>query len=83
MNVWLAASFAVGLCLIPCADLCLRGSSERRLVGLELSSVLVTMLLVLLTFGFHRPAFIDIPLTLAIMSLGACLVFVRFLEKHL
>jgi multisubunit Na+/H+ antiporter MnhF subunit len=83
MNVWLAASFAVGLCLAPCADLCLRGGVERRLVGLELSSILVTVLLVLLTLGFHRLPFIDLPLTLAIMALGACLVFVHFLEKHL
>lgn len=83
MNAWLAASFGVGICLIPCADLCLRGSPERRLVGLELSGILVTVLLVLLTVGFHRLAFLDIPLTLAIMSLGASLVFVHFLEKHL
>ena len=83
MNAWLAASFAVGLCLVPCADLCLRGSAERRLVGVELSGILVTMLLVLLTVGFHRLAFIDIALTLAIMSLGASLVFVHFLEKQL
>lgn len=83
MNVWLATAFAVGLCLVPCADLSLRGSVERRLVGVQLSGVVVTMLLVLLALGFHRLPFIDLPLTLAIMSLGATLVFVRFLEKHL
>lgn len=83
MNLWLAAAFAVGLCLVPCADLCLRGTVERRLVGLELTSILVTILLVLLTVGFHRLPFIDLPLALAIMSLGAGLVFVRFLEKLL
>jgi multisubunit Na+/H+ antiporter MnhF subunit len=83
MNPWLAASYAVGLCLVPCADLCLRGTVERRLVGLELSGILITILLVLLTIGFHRPPFMDLPLTLAILYLGATLVFVRFLEKHL
>lgn len=83
MNPWLAASYAVGLCLIPCADLCLRGTVERRLVGLELSGILVTILLVLLTVGFNRLPFIDLALTLAILYLGATLVFVRFLEKHL
>lgn len=83
MNPWLAASYAVGLCLIPCADLCLRGTVERRLVGLELSGILITILLVLLTLGFHRLPFIDLALTLAILYLGATLVFVRFLEKHL
>jgi len=66
VNAWLIATFAVGACLIPCAGLCLRGSVERRLVGLELSSLIVTILLVLLTVGFHRLPFIDLPLTLAI-----------------
>lgn len=83
MNIWLVAAFAVGCCLFPCADLCLRGTVERRLVGLELSSIIVTIVLVLLTLGFNRLAFIDLPLTLAIMALGACLVFVRFFERHL
>lgn len=83
MNPWLAAAYAVGLCLVPCADLCLRGTVERRLVGLELSGILVTVLLVLLTIGFHRLPFIDLALTLAILYLGATLVFVRFMEKHL
>lgn len=83
MNLWLLAAAGVGVCLLPCADLCLRGSVERRLVGLELASNLATILLVLLTVGFGRLPFIDLPLTLAIMSLGASLVFARFLEKHL
>lgn len=83
MNAWLIAAIAVGTCLIPCADLCLRGRVERRLVGLELASIFVTLLLVLLTVGFHRLPFMDLPLSLAIMSLGAGLVFVRFLERHL
>lgn len=83
MNLWMWAAFGVGLCLVPCADLCLRGSAERRLMGLELSSIIATVLLVLMTVGYHRQPFIDLPLSLAIMSLGAGLVFVRFLEKHL
>ena len=83
MNLWLVAAFGVGICLVPCADLCLRGTAERRLVGVELASILVTILLVLLTVGFHRLPFIDLALTLAIMSLGAGLVFVHFLEKLL
>ncbi|MGH9605707.1 MAG: monovalent cation/H+ antiporter complex subunit F [Terracidiphilus sp.] len=83
MNIWLIAAAGVGACLLPCADLSLRGTVERRLVGVELTGMLVTILLVLLTMGFRRLPFIDLPLALAIMSLGACLVFVRFLERHL
>ncbi|MBW4026486.1 MrpF/PhaF family protein [Acidipila rosea] len=83
MNVWLLASCAVGLCLVPCAAMCLQGSPERRLVGLEMTGTIVTLLLVLLTMGFHRPILMDLPLTVAIMSLAAGLVFARFLEKQL
>ena len=82
MNLWLVAACAVGACLVPCADLCLRGSVERRFVGLELSSIIVTILLAVLTVGYHRLPFMDLPLTLAILLLGGGLVFARFLEKQ-
>ena len=83
MNPWLIAGAAVCTALVPCADMCLRGTPERRLVGLEMTSILVTIAMVLLTVGFGRSIFIDLPLALAIMSFGGGLVFARFLEKHL
>ena len=61
----------------------MRGDPERRLVGLEMTSIIVTIALVLLTVGFGRLPFIDLPLALAIMSFGGGLVFARFLGKHL
>lgn len=83
MNPWLIAGFAVGACLLPCAVMCLRGTPERRLVGLEMTSSIVTLLLALLCMGTNRLVFMDLPLTLSILTLGAGLVFARFLEKHL
>jgi multicomponent Na+:H+ antiporter subunit F len=83
VNVWVIAATAVSAALIPCADMCLRGSPERRLVGLEMASMIVTIAMVLFTVGFGRSAFIDLPVTLAIMSFGGGLVFARFLGKHL
>ena len=83
MNPWLIAAGAVTASLVPCADMCLRGSPERRLVGLEMASMLVTIAMVLFTIGFGRSIFIDLPLALAVMSFGGGLVFARFLEKHL
>lgn len=83
MNIWLAAAAGVSVTLIPCADMCLRGRPERRLVGLEMTGILVTIALVLFTVGFGRLPFMDLPLALAIMSFGGGLVFARFLEKHL
>ncbi|MDP9037901.1 MAG: monovalent cation/H+ antiporter complex subunit F [Acidobacteriota bacterium] len=83
MNLWVIAAAAVTSCLLPCADMCLRGSPERRLAGLEMTSILVTIAMVLFTVGFGRSAFIDLPLALAVMSFGGGLVFARFLGKHL
>ncbi|HEV2327076.1 MAG TPA: monovalent cation/H+ antiporter complex subunit F [Terracidiphilus sp.] len=83
MNPWLAGAYAVGACLAPCAWMCLRGSPEGRLVGLEMTSNIVILLLALLVAGLHTYAFIDLPLTLAVLTLGAGLVFARFLEKYL
>jgi multicomponent Na+:H+ antiporter subunit F len=83
MNVWLLAGVAVSAALVPCADMCLRGKPERRLVGMEMASMIVVIAMILFTVGFGRTAFIDLPLALAIMSFGGGLVFVRFLGKHL
>lgn len=83
MNLWQTAASAVCVALLPCADMCLRGSPERRLVGLEMTGILVTIALVLFTLGFGRAPFMDLPLALAIMSFGGGLVFARFLGRHL
>ncbi|MGI4827987.1 MAG: monovalent cation/H+ antiporter complex subunit F [Janthinobacterium lividum] len=83
MNLWLLAAGAVSAALVPCAFAALRGPAEQRLVGLEMAGVLITLALVLFTIGFGRLPFIDLALTLAILSFGSGLVFARFLEKHL
>ena len=83
MNLWLYAGGGVCLGLIPCALMCLKGNAERRLVGLEMTSLLVTMALVIFTVWSGRIQFIDLALTMAIMSFGGGIVFARFLEKHL
>ncbi len=83
MNAWLITAIAVSGCLLPCADMCLRGSPERRLVGIEMTGIILAIVLVLFTIGTNRLPFIDLPLTMAIMSFGGGLVFARFLEKHL
>jgi multicomponent Na+:H+ antiporter subunit F len=83
MNPWIVAGVITGSCLAPCAWMCLGGSPERRLVGLEMTGMILTILLVLLTMGYGRLPFVDLPLTLAILTFGAGLVFARFLEKHL
>jgi multicomponent Na+:H+ antiporter subunit F len=80
---WLVAGAAVAATLVPCADMCLRGSPERRLVGMEMASVVITLAMVLFSIGFGRLILVDLPLALALMSFGGGLVFAHFLEKHL
>jgi multisubunit Na+/H+ antiporter MnhF subunit len=48
-----------------------------------MANLIVTIALVLFTIGFGRTPFMDLPLTLALMSFGGGLVFTRFLGKHL
>lgn len=82
-NAWLIAGAAVSCALVPCADMAFRGAPERRLVGLEMGSVLVVIAMVLFLVGFGRSAMIDLPVALAVMSFGGGLVYARFLGKHL
>lgn len=82
-NPWILTATVTGATLIPCAWMCLRGSPERRLVGLEMTAIVLIVEFVLLTVAENRLPFIDLPLTLAMLTFGAGLVFARFLEKHL
>jgi multicomponent Na+:H+ antiporter subunit F len=83
VNAWQLTGAVVVVTLLPCADMCLRGSPERRLVGLEMTGIIVTIAMVCFTIANHRLPLIDLPLAQAILSLGGSLVFARFLEKHL
>ena len=81
--MFLIAGLAVSAALLPCADMSLRGSPERRLVGLEMTGMIVVIGMALLTVGSDRAPFIDLSLALAILSFGGGLVFARFLGSHL
>ena len=83
MNLWMYAGMAVSAALLPCADMCLRGPVERRLVGMEMAAFLTIFAMVLFTVGFDRLPLMDLPLAFIIMSFGGTFVFVRILGKHL
>ena len=83
MNVWLWAATCMLGAIVPTGVVCFRGAVEDRLVGLELAAVLVTLELVLLTEGFHRGVYLDLPLTLAFLAFGGGMVFARFLQRWL
>jgi multisubunit Na+/H+ antiporter MnhF subunit len=81
MNVWLIAATVLLLGLVPCAVVMVRGSMVEALVGLQMASVLETVVLLLLAEGFHRPPFFDLALVLGLLALAGGLVFARMLER--
>lgn len=83
MNLWMIAAAVLLLGFIPCGIVCLRGGSMDRLIGLEMSSVVTALVLLLLAEGYERQIYFDVPLTAILLSLGGTLVFARFLERWL
>ena len=79
---WVALVLAVaagGPCLLAVC----RGSEGERLVAVQMLSVVATVLLVVLAVGQHRPAYLDVPLVLALVALAGTLVFARFFGRAL
>jgi multicomponent Na+:H+ antiporter subunit F len=83
MNGWLLA--AIGL--LPAFGLGVfyagRGGIARRLVAVQLAGSLASLILVALTFAFDQSAFMDLPLTLALLTWPSMLLIAFFLERWL
>lgn len=83
MDFWTLTALALLFCMIPPFLLCLKGDAVSRLVGLEAGSTMAAIILLVLAEAYHRVPFVDLALTLALLALGAGLVFTRFLERWL
>lgn len=81
--IWRVAALVLGVGLLPCAALVLRGGLADRLVGLEMSAILVAQICVLWAVGIDRVPFVDVGLAVGVLELGGGLVFARFLERWL
>lgn len=83
VSPWLAAVIALLPPLAVAFWVGLRAGTADRLVALELAAALSVLILVLMSFAFDQPSFIDVPLTIAFLSLPGTLVFAHFLERWL
>ena len=83
MNVWLWGATVLLLGLVPCGWVAMRETRVDALVALEVAGSVVTLALVLLTEGFHRASYMDLPVLLAFMSAVGALILARFLGRHL
>jgi len=77
-------SVVMMLALVPCGALALTASTiEKRVVGLEMTGIVATLELMLLTMAFNRMPLMDLAIALALLSFGGGMVFAHFLERHL
>jgi multicomponent Na+:H+ antiporter subunit F len=83
VNAWIAAAIALLPALCVPLFVAARGRIPDRLVAAQLTAVIGAALLVVLSFGFDQPSFIDLALTLVLLSLPGTLVFALFLERWL
>lgn len=83
VNPWLVASIAMTPALAIPAIRAMRGSIGGRLIAVELASVITALSLVCLSLAFAQPSFVDLAVTLALLSLPGTLVLTTFLERWL
>ena len=83
MNEWLLAAVVLGICLIPCAAVCVFAGPLSGLAALEVAGALTTAVLMLLAEGFHRQPFIDLAVVFGALSVIGAIIFARLLEHDL
>lgn len=81
--MWIWAAIALLVCLGGPFIRCVHGDAVSRLIALEAGSTMCIVILLVLAEAYHREPFIDLALTLAVLTFGAGLVFARFLERWL
>ncbi|QIS14415.1 monovalent cation/H+ antiporter complex subunit F [Nocardia arthritidis] len=78
MPVWLLVTGALlAGALPPGLALSARGPAEHRLVGLQLVSSVVVIVLVTASLGVGRPDYLIVPLVLVLLGFAGTLVFTR------
>lgn len=83
MTVWMLAVIALLPSFAVTVIYACHGAAAHRLVALQLASSLAAWLLVLMTFAFDQSSFIDLALTLVLLTLPGTLVMAQFLERWL
>ena len=83
MNEWELAAVLLIAALVPCLGVCVFASATAALAALEVTSALLTSVLMVLSEGFHREPFIDLAIVFAVMSTVGALAFARLMERDL
>jgi multisubunit Na+/H+ antiporter MnhF subunit len=83
MNEWELVAAVLGAGLVACAALAALAGVAEALVAVELGGTLATTILMVLAEGLQRQPFIDLAVTVAVLSLLGALVMARMLEEDL
>lgn len=83
MTPYIAGALALLLCVLPCLWLLWRSSPLDGVIALVMAGALTSLSLLLLAEGTQRAGLLDLAVVLALLSLGAGLVFTRALERWL
>lgn len=81
MNEWvLAATVLLVGGLVPLAVAGCTGDAISGAAALNLGGPLASLILLLLSEGFHRQPFVDLAVVLAVVSFAGSVIVARFLE---
>jgi multisubunit Na+/H+ antiporter MnhF subunit len=83
VNQWEIAATVLGFALIPCAGVALLAAPPHGLAAMQVSAILTSTILILLSEGFHRQPFVDLAVVFAPMSLVGSLMYARLMERDL
>lgn len=83
MNIWLTAALALLPALAAAGVLAAAGDIPNRFVAIEFASTIAVFMLMLLSAGYDQPSFIDLAITLTLLSFPAALAYAHFLERWL
>jgi multisubunit Na+/H+ antiporter MnhF subunit len=82
VNVWLIEATILLAALLPVGWVLMRGDHLEALVAIEVLGTVVTVVLLLLSEGYHRSTYFTVPLVVAFLNLVGALIYVRFLADR-
>lgn len=83
MNAWLVAAIALAFGYVPCAVVIARARLMDRLVASQMAALLTAFELELLGQAFSEAFYLDLALTVALLSLPATFAFAYFYARWL
>jgi multisubunit Na+/H+ antiporter MnhF subunit len=81
VNVWLIGATVLMAGFLPCLWIGARATPVDALVALQTAGATATIVLLLLSEGFHRPSYFAVPLVLSVLSFVGTLVIARLFAR--